>query len=143
MNTIFNDIIHDSTMEDIEPENNMITFNEANLSLGNDLLDDGSELSSQISFSGHIDELYDPSIKTAQDNFAHHLKEAIEAKTTNDFKFHIEHAKEARNSEDFWQDAKHDAELESRKNEIFIDGINKQWEIMDKYQKEIENICRR
>ena len=97
---------------------------------------------SQISFGGHIDDLYDPSIKSAQDSLIHHLHEATEARTADDLKFHLEQAESARKSENFWQDAKHDAEIESEKNKIFIDGINKQWEIMDRYQKEIEDIYR-
>lgn len=135
MDSLFDDLIQDKTMEELEQGNNMITsFNEENLSLGNDLLDDGSGLSSQISFGSHIDDLYNPSIKTAQENIIHHLQEAINARSSDDLNFHLDHAKEAQGSETFWQDAKHDAELESRKSEIFIDGINKQWEIMDKYQ---------
>jgi len=144
MDTLFDDILQDTTMEEIEHNNNIIGFfDEDHLSVESNILGDDSGLSSQISFGNHIDDIYDTSIKTAHDNLIHHLEEAVDAKTADDLKFHLDHAKEARNSEDFWQDAKHDAELESRKNEIFIEGINKQWEIMDKYQKEMKDIFKR
>lgn len=140
----FDDMMLDDTMGGLEQEEKMFTsVNEDIISFGSKSLGDDTELPSHISFGSHIDDLYDSSIKTAQENLIHHLTEAANAQTVDDMKFHLDHAKESRDSEDFWQDAKHDAELESRKDEIFIDGINKQWEIMDKYQKEIDNIFKR
>jgi len=99
--------------------------------------------SCQISFGNHIDDLYDPSINSAQDNYINHIEEATNARTTDELKYHLDKAEDAQNSEKFWKEAKHDAEIEATKHDIFIDGINKQWEIMDKYQKEIEDIYKK
>lgn len=98
---------------------------------------------SQISFGSHIDDLYDPSINSAQDDLIHHLEEATDAWTTDDLEYHLDKAEEARISEDYWKDAKRSAEIETEKHDIFIDGINEQWEIMDRYQSEMENIFKR
>lgn len=99
--------------------------------------------SCQVSFAGQIDDLYDPSINSAQDDLIRHLEDAVNARTTDDLEYHLDKAKEARRSEDYWKNAKWEAEIESKKHDIFIDGINEQWEIMDKYQKEIEDIYKR
>lgn len=101
------------------------------------------EYNSQISFGGQIDDLYDPSINSAQDDLIHHLEEATNARTTDDLEYHLDKAEEARISEDYWKDAKRSAEIEAEKRDIFIDGINKQWEIMDRYQSEMEDMSKR
>lgn len=97
----------------------------------------------QVSFTGQIDDLYDPSINSAQDDSIRHLEDAVNARTTDDLEYHLDKAKEALRSEDYWKNAKWEAEIESKKHDIFIDGINEQWEIMDKYQKEIKDIYKR
>ncbi len=97
----------------------------------------------QISFTGQIDDLYDPSINSAQDDSIRHLEDAVNARTTDDLEYHLDKAKEALRSEDYWKNAKWEAEIELKKHDIFIDGINEQWEIMDKYQKEIKDIYKR
>lgn len=140
MDMEFDDILQNTTLDNPGLNN---TNDEMPIVNDTIITDDFGDNSSQISFGSHIDDLYDPSIGTAHDNLIHHLKEAIEARTSEDMDFHIEHAEEARRSETFWQDAKHDAEIESQKSNIFIDGINKQLEIMDKYQKEMEDIFHR
>lgn len=99
--------------------------------------------SCQISFCGQIDDLYGPSINSAQDDLIHHLEEATNARTTDDLEYHLDKAEEARISEDYWKDAKRSAEIEAEKRDIFIDGINKQWEIMDRYQSEMEDMSKR
>ena len=40
-----------------------------------------------------------------------------------------------RNSIDYWEKAKQEALTESKKNDIFIDGVNAKLEIIEKYRK--------
>lgn len=97
----------------------------------------------QVSFAGQIDDLYDPSINSAQDDLICHLEDAVNARTTDDLEYHLDKAKEALRSEDYWRNAKWEAEIESKRHDIFMDEINEQWEIIDKYQKGIEDIYKR
>ena len=43
--------------------------------------------------------------------------------------------REDSNSVDYWEDCKRSAMIESKKNDIFLDGINAQLEIIEKYRK--------
>ena len=47
----------------------------------------------------------------------------------------LDHIKGDRNSIDYWENAKQEALTESKKNDIFIDGINAKLEIIEKYRK--------
>ena len=45
------------------------------------------------------------------------------------------HIKQDRNAADFWERSKQDAIIEARKTQIFVDDINGELEILDKYRK--------
>lgn len=89
------------------------------------------------SFKGYeqIDEIYNPHILRAEDNFSKHLDEFSHAHSQYEF----DHAKKAmqRDISDhkFWEDAKRAAEIEHQKDQAFLDHIRNVDEILDKYRK--------
>lgn len=95
------------------------------------------------SFTGHIDDLYDPEINTHRENYLHELEDASNSTNTDDILRHTQNAKSELHSIDYWEQCKKEAQLDADKSAAFIDGINKQWEIADKYSKEIEEIFNR
>lgn len=84
---------------------------------------------------GQIDELYNPHIVRAEDNFSRHLDDFSHARS----QFEIDQAKHAlqRDISDhkFWEDAKRAAEIEHQKDQAFLDHIRNVDEILDKYRK--------
>ena len=92
-------------------------------------------LSHDISFKGHIDDIYDPEIKNAHNHLVDHTEDLLHAKTADEAQSALTHIKEDRNSADYWEDCKRSAMIESKKNDIFLDGINAQLEIIEKYRK--------
>ena len=92
-------------------------------------------LSHDISFKGHIDDIYDPEIKNAHNHLVDHTEDLLHAKTADEAQSALNHIKEDRNSADYWEDCKRSAMIESKKNDIFLDGINAQLEIIEKYRK--------
>lgn len=90
--------------------------------------------SSQISFGSHIEDLYDPSIKTAQDNMDYHMHKVVDSQTAEDMEFHLDKIQEAKDSENYFKQCKLEAKVESAKCNAFLDEINEQWEIADRLQ---------
>lgn len=101
-----------------------------------------SEHPFQPSFGGNsqIDDLYDPHITSAQKDYLEHVHKITEADSLDDIKYHTEKANEALRSQEFWEDSKFEANIESSKSQIFIDGINEQWDMVNRHQKEMEDI---
>lgn len=98
-------------------------------------LSDEDGLSHDISFKGHIDDIYDPEIKYAHDRLVDHTEDLLHAKNADEAQSALNHIKEDRNSADYWDDCKRSALVESEKNDIFLEGINAQLEIIEKYRK--------
>jgi hypothetical protein len=98
-------------------------------------LSDEDGLSHDISFKGHIDDIYDPEIKYAHDRLVDHTEDLLHAKNADEAQSALNHIKEDRNSADYWEDCKRSALVESEKNDIFLEGINAQLEIIEKYRK--------
>lgn len=98
-------------------------------------LSDEDGLSHDISFKGHIDDIYNPEIKYAHDRLVDHTEDLLHAKTVDEAQSALNHIKEDRNSADYWEDCKRSALIESEKNDIFLEGINAQLEIIEKYRK--------
>lgn len=88
-----------------------------------------------ISFTGHIDDLYDHEINHANDRLVNHTEDLLHARTQHEAQSALDHIKGDRNSIDYWENAKQEALTESKKNDIFIDGINAKLEIIEKYRK--------
>lgn len=88
-----------------------------------------------ISFRGQIDEIYDPKINNAYDRLVKHTEDLLHAKTSDDAQLAINRIREDKHSADFWEDSKRSALNDSEKNKIFLDGINAQLEIIEKYRK--------
>ena len=97
-------------------------------------LSDEDGLSHDISFKGHIDDIYDPEIKYAHDRLVDHTEDLLHAKNADEAQSALNHIKEDSNSVDYWEDCKRSAMIESKKNDIFLDGINAQLEIIEKYR---------
>lgn len=91
--------------------------------------------SHDISFRGHIDDIYDPEINNAHDHLVNHTEDLLHAKTVDEAQTALDHIKEDRNSADYWEDCKRSALIDSEKNDIFLEGINAQLEIINKYRK--------
>ena len=96
---------------------------------------DEDDLSHDICFKGHIDDIYDPEIKYAHDCLVDHTEDLLHAKNADEAQSALNHIKEDRNSADYWEDCKRSALIESEKNDIFLEGINAQLEIIEKYRK--------
>lgn len=96
-----------------------------------------------ISFTSHIDDIYDPEINSHTEKYLHELEAAAQSDDANDISRHIQQAKSELHSVDYWKECKTEAKLDAEKSAAFIDGINKQWEIADRYSKEIEDIFKK
>ena len=92
-------------------------------------------LSHDISFKGHSDYIYEKKKKNAHNHLVDHTEDLLHAKTADEAQSALNHIKEDRNSADYWEDCKRSAMIESKKNDIFLDGINAQLEIIEKYRK--------
>ena len=90
---------------------------------------------SHVNFTGHIDDLYDHSINQAKSNYIAHAEDFVKAHDAAEAQLAIDHMRQDLHDEEYWEECKHDAEVESRKNQIFLDGINAQKEIIEKYRK--------
>lgn len=88
-----------------------------------------------ISFTGHIDEIYNPEINRANDHLVDHTGDLLHAKTEDEIQSALDHIKDDRYAIEYWEDCKRSALIESKKNDIFLDGINAQLEILEKYRK--------
>lgn len=92
-------------------------------------------LGNDLSFSGHIDDIYNPEINRANDHLVDHTEDLLHAKTEGEIQMAFDHIKDDRHTIEYWEDCKHSALIESKKNDIFLDGINAQLEILEKYKK--------
>lgn len=94
-----------------------------------------------IPFTGntHIDSLYDPHIENARDRYDEHTEALTEpGLSTEKMEYHYNESVHAKNDEDFWKDCKKDAEIESKKNNIFNEYISDINSIIDRSWKEKE-----
>ena len=93
-----------------------------------------------ISYEGHIDDLYDPCINHAMDSYNHFHDAALNSVTLDDYSFNLEHADEALRDVHYWQDCKDQALIDQRIQEAHLESITKPAEIADTYQRELEEI---
>lgn len=88
-----------------------------------------------VCFAGHIDDIYNPQISRAYDSLNDHTEDLLHSRTVDEAKVSFDHIKEDSQSIDYWEDCKRNAMIESKKKDIFLDGINAQLEIIEKYRK--------
>lgn len=93
-----------------------------------------------ISFKGHLEDLYNPTINQARNDFGYHMSKVEDSYTLADLNYHLDNAKEAKQSEDFFQECLAEARREHSIHEAHLESITKPAEIADRYQKEIEDI---
>lgn len=95
---------------------------------------------SDISFKGHLEELYNPEIQRAQDNYDSHMSQLADSTNLSDMKYHLEKAEQAKGSEQFFQDCLDEARRNQAIDEARLDSIMRPAEIAKQYQQEIEDI---
>ena len=112
-----------------------------------DILDNSSDLKltnessvSDISFKGHLEELYNPEIQRSQENYNFHMSQLIDSTNLCDMKYHLEKAEQAKDSEQFFQDCLEEARRNQAIDEARLDSITQPAEIAKQYQQEIEDI---
>lgn len=93
-----------------------------------------------ISFNGHLEDLYNPSINQAKNDYDYHISKADDSSTMADLNYHLDKARESKQSEDFFQECLAEARREQVINEAHMESITKPAEIAEAYQKEIEDI---
>lgn len=96
--------------------------------------------SGEISFTSHIDDLYDSNIQRAADDYIHHVEAIADSHNTDDIKYHADKALDSYHSKEFWEQSKFDAEIESKKDNLFLEHVNNQLDIIDKTQHDLESI---
>ena len=72
---------------------------------------------SGISFTGHVDDLYDPEIRSAHESAKYHHEQAAKSRNYDDWELHSKAEGEALHKEQYWKDCKTDAELEHAKTQ--------------------------
>lgn len=97
--------------------------------------EDIDDVGNSISFKGHIDELYDPDINRAHENLVRHTEDLLHADNADDAQLALDQVKQDTRSVNYWEQCKADALIESRKHEAFIEGINAQLDIIEKYRQ--------
>lgn len=95
---------------------------------------------SDISFKGHLEELYNPDIQRAQEDYDFHMSKLVDSTNLSDMKFHLEKAEQAKDSEQFFQDCLEEARRNQAIDEARLDSITRPAEIAKQYQQEIEDI---
>lgn len=95
---------------------------------------------SDISFKGHLEELYNPEIQRAQENYDSHMSQLVDSTNLSDMKYHLEKAEQAKGSEQFFQDCLEEARRNQAIDEVRLDSITRPAEIAKQYQQEIEDI---
>lgn len=95
---------------------------------------------SDISFKGHLEELYNPEIQRAQENYDSHMSQLVDSTNLSDMKYHLEKAEQAKGSEQFFQDCLEEARRNQTIDEVRLDSIMRPAEIAKQYQQEIEDI---
>lgn len=116
--------------DDMQDEDMQNTEENTSYSLSGDV-----GLGNDISFTGHIDDIYNPEINRANNHLVDHTEDLLHAKTDEEIQSALDHIKDDRHTIEYWEDCKHRALIESKKNDIFLDGINAQLEILEKYSK--------
>lgn len=94
-----------------------------------------------ITFTGHIDDLYDPEIKSAHDRATYHHNQAKNAQSEEEWDRHFNAETEALESEDNWKRYKADAESEHKKMEAAREYQDALWHSAD--ISKIEEIYRK
>lgn len=151
---IFDDFAFDDTFDgssfDMDSEYGTIDLN-MNSTMDEwmkpDMLDYNSDLeltnesnASDISFKGHLEELYNPEIQRAQENYDSHMSQLVDSTNLSDMKYHLEKAEQAKGSEQFFQDCLEEARRNQAIDEARLDSITRPAEIAKQYQQEIEDI---
>lgn len=93
-----------------------------------------------ISFKGHLEDLYNPEIQRAQESYDSHMSHLADTSNFSDMKYHLEKAEQAKGTECFFQDCLEDARRNKAIDEARLDSITRQADIAKQYQQEIENI---
>lgn len=70
-----------------------------------------------VSFTGNLDDIYDPQINSAHESRVEHHKKAAHARNYDEWEFHANAETEALHSETYWKDCKSEAECEHAKTE--------------------------
>lgn len=91
----------------------------------------------EVSFMGNslIDELYDPEICRAESLFKDHENDFYDSKTMKEAETALDRMETDIKRIDYWENCKKEAELQSERREIFINGINAKLDIIEKYRK--------
>lgn len=115
--------------------------------MGSDLLNDTSDTlfpnenhAGDISFKGHLEDIYIPEIQRAQENYDSHLSQLVDSTDLSNMKYHLEKAEQAKGSEQFFQDCLEEARRNQAIDEARLDSITRPAEIAKQYQQEIEDI---
>ncbi len=151
---IFDDFAFDDTFDgssfDMDSEYGTIDLNMDSIMdecMKPDMLDDSSDLeltneskASDISFKGHLEELYNPEIQRVQDSYNSHMSQLVDSTNLSDMKYHLEKAEQAKGSEQFFQDCLEEARRNQTIDEVRLDSITQPAEIAKQYQQEIEDI---
>ena len=95
---------------------------------------------SSVAFTGHIENLYDPYVNSANEDYLYHIKKVTESDNVSDMKHHAEKAINASKSKEYWENCKFDAEIESQKSDGVWEYTNRQLEIIDQTQNDLESI---
>lgn len=104
------------------------------------ILDGYNEIGDSISFDGHIDNIYDPSISQSIELHDQHLQDALHSSSIEDYSYHIDRAADALHTAEYYQDCKNQALLDQQYREARLESITAPAEIADRYQKELEEI---
>ena len=97
-------------------------------------------LESPDSFEGHIDDLYDSDISSAHDSYIDHMRDFSQSTDLRSMEFHLDQAEAAKSRMEFFEDCKSQAILDHEYEQAKIDGINKQWELADRFEAEMKQI---
>ena len=97
-------------------------------------------LESPDSFEGHIDDLYDSDISSAHDSYIDHMRDFSQSTDLRSMEFHLDQAEAAKSRMVFFEDRKSQAILDHEYEQAKIDGINKQWELADRFEAEMKQI---
>lgn len=93
-----------------------------------------------VSFHGYIDEIYNPHINAAQEDYLEHIQKMTNSDDLYEIKRQAGLAEDTLHSQKYWEQCKFDANIQATKDSLFIENINQQWEIMDKYEHDLSNI---
>ena len=91
----------------------------------------------EVSFMGKslVDELYDPEICRAESLFRDHENDFYDSNTMKEAETALDRMETDIKRIEYWENCKKEAELQSERREIFINGINAKLDIIEKYRK--------